>query len=1231
MCLSGGLFYHQFYQVAMKLLQILCFLFCAYGLQAQDPVLVLPVGHNGDIHNIHFSHNGKKIVTASDDQTAKIWDAATGKLLHNLSGHTHDVIDAKFSPNDSKLITCSDDETAKIWDAVTGKLLLTIEGKQYHNFVVFNAEFSPDSSKILTTTNNDSKIWDARTGKLLFILNAHKELVTSGTFSPDGSKVITTAHDKTCKIWDTKSGRLLISFDHQGDVMGADVSKDGTRLLTTSELGDAHNRVHRVSLWDLTNNRQLLSNNGAGSASFCADGSRFLTVSGNDSLNIWDAKTAQNIILLRVQGIKNAKFYANSNDKVIASSDNIKTIVFRISDGSIVNQLKGINYSSVSEDFLKLAEIKGNYAKIWDLKSGKEMYSLNRHSSAIADARFSPNGTKIATALWNDKTAKIWDLKSGQLLHTLSGHTNFVRKVSFSTDSKKVLTIGWEGVVIVWDVFSGQMIHILSEKNNDIYAAGFSHDGKSVVTVSQSALEIWDIISGHITQKFSTLAINDAQFSSNDSKIVAATYDHKAIILDVKTGNRLVSLKGHIGEIKSVNFSPDDTKAVTTTGDNYTINTKDFTARIWDAGTGTLLSTLKHPESVFQAIFTADGSKLVTSCTDGIARIWDVKTGRLIKTMPKGSSAGAIDFTANQFITINNSEVTLSDLTSGKPKLSFSSIDSTDWAVIHPSGLFDASPGAMEKMYWVKGDEIIDLNQLKSRYWQPGLWAKIMDGKPLRSVEGMAVLKLQPEVSFRKINNDQIIITLKKREGGYGKVAVSLNNKEFIADARPADFDNTKQVQTITLNLKDYPELKGHISEGIQNQLSVKVQSADGFVSSRDIILTLNEDVKTNATKKPAFYAIICGTGEFSNPLMNLKYPVQDANAMAKAIALGAENLFGKDSTHLYVLSSPGNNATTKKNIQKAFAEVKAKAKPDDVVLVYLSGHGISYGGENGEFYYLTTDFSGSSSESFKDPAIRNNQSISTDEFTNWLNAIPALKQVMIIDACGSGKMVDNLIAGKGIEESQFKAIDRMKDRTGLFIISGCTADAVSYEASRYGQGLLTYSVLTAIKGAALRENRFVDIFTLLNFSRDEVPKMAKDIGGIQKPQLLVPKGGSFDIGIIRENDRSRIPVAAVKPVFIRSTLLEETKKKDVLKLSIAINDRLSELSGKPEGNPIVFIDTDDYPDACSISGTYKINGGLLSFSGLIACGINETPIQLNNISKDELIIQLLNKAGLGK
>ena len=1207
----------------MKIIQLISCLLLTCFVKGQEVKLMLPVGHTDGVKTAMFSPDGKKIVTASDDNTAKVWDAATGVLLEDLKGHTSYVKAASFSPDSRKIVTASVDKTAKIWDAATGVLLADLKG---HTDWVSAASFSPDGKKIVTTSfDKTAKIWDAATGVLLADLKGHTSYVNAASFSPDGKKIVTASWDNTSKIWDADIGVLLANLkEHTNYVDAASFSPDGKKIVTVS-------RDNTAKIWDAANGLLLADLKGhtdyVNTASFSPDGKKIVTASRDHIAKIWDAATG--VLLEDLKGhttYVNTASFSPDGKKIVTVSEDKTAKIWDAATGVLLADLKGhtywINAVSFSPDGKKIVTASSdNTAKIWDAATGAVLADLKGHTYWVFAASFSPDGKKIITAS-SDNTAKIWDAAIGVLLANLKGHTSFVNKASFSPDGKKIVTTSYDSTAKIWDASTGVLLADLKEHTSYINAASFSPDGKKIVTASSdNTAKIWDAATGVLIAdlKGHIRVVYAASFSPDGKKIVTASWDNTAKIWDASTGVLLANLKGHTSNVVAASFSPDGKKIVTASWDK--------TAKIWDAATGVLLADLKEPSYVEAASFSPDGKKIVTTSSDNTAKIWDAATVQCIQTIPLGINCylSDINFTTSRFTAINNNEVKIFNLTTGEHLLSCFAIDSTDWAVLHPSGLFDASPGAMEKMYWVKGDEIIDFNQLKDRYWQPGLWGKIMQGKPLRNVEGMNTLKLQPEIELGEFKNNILSILLKKREGGYGKVSILVNNKEVIADARPADFDITKQQQKIIVNLKNY------LVAGLENEISVKTQTADGFVSSRGVSLKHKEPSKT-ATKKPAFYAIICGTGEFSNPGINLKYAVPDANAMAKAITVGANNLFGKDSTHVYLLSSPGNNPTNKKNIQQAFADVKKKAKPEDIVVVYLSGHGITYGGESGDFYYLTTEASGGSAESFADPVLRQAQTINTAEFTQWLNAIPALKQIMIIDACGSGKAVDNLIAKRDVDASQIKAIDRMKDRTGLYIISGCASDAVSYEATRYGQGLLTYSLLQAMKGAALKENVNVDVLTMLNYARDEVPKMANGIGGIQKPQLLIPKGGSFDIGIIKESDKPQIPLAQVKPVFVRTTLFEETKKRDILKLSQAINEKLNEVSSKGDAKSnIVFIDADDYPDACSISGGYTINGEKINFKGTLVCGSNEKPIKFDNLSKNELVQKLVDLANSTK
>jgi WD40 repeat protein len=106
----------------------------------------------------------RSVVTASNGETAKIWDAETGKEFLTLWGYPASFNSAVFSSDGRRVITGSWDETAKIWDAETGKELLTLKG---HIEDVQSAVFSPDGRRVLTTSargtrgDKTAKIWDA--------------------------------------------------------------------------------------------------------------------------------------------------------------------------------------------------------------------------------------------------------------------------------------------------------------------------------------------------------------------------------------------------------------------------------------------------------------------------------------------------------------------------------------------------------------------------------------------------------------------------------------------------------------------------------------------------------------------------------------------------------------------------------------------------------------------------------------------------------------------------------------------------------------------------------------------------------------------------------------------------------------------------------------------------------------------------------------------------------------
>ncbi len=175
-------------------------------------------GHEENVTSAAFSADGTRVVTASDDKTARVWDAATGRELAALKGHEGSVRSAAFSGDGTRVVTASFDKTARVWDAATGRELAALKG---HEGPVHSAAFSGDGTRVVTASyDKTARVWDAATGRELAALKGHEGSVRSAAFSGDGTRVVTASDDKTARVWDAATGRELAALKgHEGPVL----------------------------------------------------------------------------------------------------------------------------------------------------------------------------------------------------------------------------------------------------------------------------------------------------------------------------------------------------------------------------------------------------------------------------------------------------------------------------------------------------------------------------------------------------------------------------------------------------------------------------------------------------------------------------------------------------------------------------------------------------------------------------------------------------------------------------------------------------------------------------------------------------------------------------------------------------------------------------------------------------------------------------------------------------
>jgi len=156
----------------------------------------------GTINDAELSSDGKFVVAASSNWTAAIFGIAADRELI-LKGHTDDVVAAAFSPDGKRVATASQDATARIWDARTGASSEPLIG---HTAGLTALAFNKDGSRLATTgTDTDVRIWNGRTGAEITVLRGHSGQVNDLAFSADG-RWLASAGPLAAAIWETSKG-----------------------------------------------------------------------------------------------------------------------------------------------------------------------------------------------------------------------------------------------------------------------------------------------------------------------------------------------------------------------------------------------------------------------------------------------------------------------------------------------------------------------------------------------------------------------------------------------------------------------------------------------------------------------------------------------------------------------------------------------------------------------------------------------------------------------------------------------------------------------------------------------------------------------------------------------------------------------------------------------------------------------------------------------------------------
>ncbi len=594
-----------------------------------------PLAHSEPVHYAEFSPDGRRILTAALDNTARLWDAATGRLIGRAMEHDRRAVlpredflggqkclQAHFSPDGSRIVTASVDNTARIWDGHTGEPLTP---SLRHPDWVTCAQFSLDGRWVATGCRDGGvRLWNVQTGEPTGTVLRHDKYVNFLTFAPDGRRLLTGSEDMTAQVWEPLAGRSVGQrLQHAGWVRAGQFSPDGERLATASADGTA--RIWKAATGEPLS-PPLQHDKAVGDVQFSPDGNWLATASFDQTVRLWDA----------------ANGAARSRP---------------LEHGGTV---RSIQFSADGRRLLSAAEDKT--VRIWDVRTGQLLMEPIRHAAQVWSARFSSDGQRVVTAS-SDRTCGVWDVRPGAVLPAELPPPGEVRQARWSPDGRRLIarnrrpclftrSVDWalvanlwgdrdsdvaefspdgrwivtgsqDGVVRIWDAQSGEGLRRVRHRGT-VVSACFSQEGRRLLTASADRTAVvWDSQSGlPLLTLPHPVPLRLAEFDSEANRILSVGTDDRVRVWRVADGRMLAAWQAHTGEVTEAHFSPEGTRVVT--------GSRDFTARIWEAATGRpLTGPLSHRGEVLSVRFSPDGQRVLAASLDNTAALWSITDGRL--------------------------------------------------------------------------------------------------------------------------------------------------------------------------------------------------------------------------------------------------------------------------------------------------------------------------------------------------------------------------------------------------------------------------------------------------------------------------------------------------------------------------------------------------------------------------------------------------------------------------
>jgi WD40 repeat protein len=639
-----------------------------------------PMRHADAIASVYFSPDGSKVLTASRDVTARLWDASSGKPAGAPLQHPRALRRALFTPDGRHIITvCLDgavrigdpesgkfsgpsefknpdsinavavsakgsylatgsiDGTVRIWNIENGQRLGEIKQAENVHTLVFHPL---DETRLLGVSANAAILWKIPEGLPGFEFR-HDDEINSAQFDPEGHRILTASNDHTCRLWDVATAQFTgVQLMHDAPVTNAIFSPNGQ--LAAAIVGT------KVWVWQLRDNgvlKQKLTHDVVVTCvQFSRDGLALFTGVADGKVREWNLANGKIVgePIQEESGIVSMDIDSSGRDLVLGTANGTARVWRPPPRYPIANRLVhpgAIEAISLSPDGRTLLTAGDDgQARLWDLSRTETPRALLPHKAAVLTAVFKPDGAFALTGA-ADATARMWETQSGAAVGAPLPHATTVLNVAFRPDGELFATATETGVAQLWQTASRQRIGGPIRHEPRISAIEFSRDGKLFMTAGwDGKVRLWNAATAEsIGAAFGTESeITCARFAPTGDAIATGHRDG-AINLWSLSG-KLLHRMSHKKAITDLAFN--------SAGQYLVTGSEDQTASIWDVATGRPLGDpLLHEAPVTAVAFDPVNNRVATAADDGTVRLWNSPTGQPItETLRHDKAVTALAF-----------------------------------------------------------------------------------------------------------------------------------------------------------------------------------------------------------------------------------------------------------------------------------------------------------------------------------------------------------------------------------------------------------------------------------------------------------------------------------------------------------------------------------------------------------------------------------------------------------